>query len=84
MSYRTRKDQIATFVTRFTQRARVRLDREQRDVLLDCLRSAALVGACQERDRTLGIIRVGGYPPEIGTKITGVSVLNMLGYENEP
>lgn len=49
----------------------------------EALRSAAMVGACEERSRTLSLMKSAHDLAEMPTRITAKSVLDVLGYDDE-
>ena len=77
MSYKTRKHQIEKdFLPRC-------LEEPTRRVIKAELRGAAMVGAAEERSRTLKILRDAGNHPalaEIAERIMAMGVLEVLGY----
>lgn len=84
MNFRSRKEQIEK---EFVRDLVDRLERDgivirtrQRSALKKTLKDAAMVGACEERYRTLKLIREG-VGDSLGTRITEIPVLVVLGYE---
>lgn len=83
---RTRKEQIEKdFVPRLVralQESGSTIYKEGVRHIESVLRSAAMVGACEERDRTLAILRKqDGETAPIVDEITSKGVLDVLGYD---
>lgn len=77
--FKNRADQVRSFA---------RLVRAGKESLPSALRSAAMVGACEERDRTLGLIRATKMLDPatknfLETLITSEGVLDVLGYRSK-
>lgn len=83
MNFRSRKEQIEKdFLGRIAKVMRAQgnpLNRPARSVMREELRSAAMVGAAEERYRTLKMLRENG--TVTADQICERSVLNVLGYE---
>lgn len=83
MNFRSRKQQIEKdFLGRISRVMKARgvpLSRHARSVIREELKSAAMVGAAEERYRTLRIIRESG--TATAEQICQKSVLSVLGYE---
>jgi hypothetical protein len=80
--YRTRKEQIAAFKRRLCWK----LSRKQHAQLSQVLRDAAMVGAAEERFRTLQILKQYQSVVDARTlshEICAKSMLAVLGYEDE-
>lgn len=85
MDYATRAEQVDNFATELfadCRKAGHPIDRSNRDRIAKALRLAAMVGACAERSRTLGIIRTKGHPvlQLLEDDIIDKAVLDVLGY----
>lgn len=68
-TFLTRADQVESFILEYYA------------VLRKALRSAAMVGACEERDHCLDLIREGGSGQELIDRICKKTVLEVLGYD---
>jgi len=81
MNFRSRKAQIESdFLSRIIETLKADncpVSRKARRVIKEELRSAAMVGAAEERHRTL---KLAGNSP-IAREIVSQSVLSVLGYE---
>lgn len=75
--YDSRKEQIEKG---FMRELPSGLDRKLRKHIRDRLRDAAMVGACEERDRTLKLLR-DRISPHLLNSITADPVMKVLGYE---
>lgn len=83
--FKTRKEQIENdFYVAIVRQLKADGDNvsaRARKVIRGELRDAAMVGAAEERSRTLGIISVVSDLGHLAKAITGQSVLRVLGYE---
>lgn len=84
-SYETRKEQIEKGFMRTLSRdlraAGIPLTRKAKELIKEELRGAAMVGACEERDRSLKLLR-DRVSPHLLNAITADPVLRVLGYED--
>lgn len=83
-SYDTRKEQIEkgfmSTLSRDLKALGFPLSRKAKQLIKQELRDAAMVGACEERDRTLKLLR-DRISPHLLSSITDEPVLKVLGYE---
>src|SRR5258708_3181341 len=70
-TFTTRKDQIKSFARQVSRKT---------ESVAGALKSAAMVGACEERDRTLAMIRGKPELKWLYEEICSVGVLRVLGY----
>lgn len=86
-NYDSRREQIEKDFLRDLMRdlrvAGVNVTRQSRERIKDALRDAAMVGACEERHRTLKYLQSKHADPDIGRAIMSRGVLSVLGYEEE-
>lgn len=78
MGYKTRKHQITNFIRRANLPLKTQAEKTR---FRKAMRDACRVGACEERSRTLKILREAGVSVEIQARVVNVSVLQVLGFE---
>jgi hypothetical protein len=81
MYYKNRAQQVKAFKRSAVKRMGLHLSPEQHAILWGVMRSAAFVGAAEERHRILLLVRSGLSGLELERAITKTSVLAVLGFE---
>lgn len=80
INYRTRRNQVNSFIRRAKLPLKTRAEKER---FHEAMRSACMVGACEERSRILKLLNTSVTLKNMQEQIIAVPVLQVLGYEKD-